>query len=294
MPKYWNAVPPSLRCPLCDDALASDNSALRCPHGHTYDVARDGYVNLLVSRQKLSPTVGDNKAMLRARQVFLGRGYYAPLADAVHAYAREYLTALDRGERSISILDAGCGTGYYLARLLPALSAAFPGERIWACGLDVSRDAAAVAARAHPEMYVVVADLTRTLPVADGSVDVALNIFSPRNAAEFARVIRPDGLLLTVIPTERHLASLRSALPMLDIEPNKRARISDQVAGAFHLVASDTLEYEMSLPGSDLAALVAMTPAYRRLTEQDLERVAQMSPRPAQASFEILRFRRSR
>lgn len=294
MPKRWETVPPFLVCPLCGGALAVDGASLYCPARHTFDIAREGYVNLLVTTQKWSSLRGDSAGMLRARRAFLERGHYAPLAEAISAAVSDHLARSARASQALSVLDAGCATGYYLGHLCATLGTVTPERRVWSCGVDVSREAAAMAARAHPETYVFVADVTRRLPVADESLDALLNVFAPRNPAEFARILRPGGLLLTVIPSERHLASLRATLPLLSIEANKRDHIREAFAGAFTLESSASVEYEMDLSGADQASLLAMTPARRHISEQDLERVAALPPQRTRASFEILRFLRAR
>lgn len=293
MPKRWETVPPFLVCPLCDAALTVDGATLRCSARHTFDVAREGYVNLLVATRKQSPLLGDSAEMLRARRAFLAKDHYAPLARAITAHVGDHLARYASTPPALSVLDAGCATGYYLGQLQAALHASSPETTIWTCGVDVSRAAASMAARAHPEAYVVVADVTRRLPAADESLDALLNVFAPRHPAEFARILRPGGLLLTVIPSERHLASLRETLPLLGVEENKREHIRDAFAGGFDLESSATVEYELELSGADQASLLAMTPARRHINVQDLERVAALPPQTTRASFETLRFLRA-
>lgn len=294
MPRQWEAVPPCLRCPICRSDFALDGHSLRCERRHTFDVSREGYVNLLVSRGRLAPTVGDSRPMLRSRQAFLAGDHYAPLSHAIGSAVREHVARRDATERDYTVVDVGCGTGYYLDTMRDFLRAAGDGQGYWTCGLDVSREATSLAARAYPESYFVVADVTRAVPLADASVDVALNVFSPRNAAEFARIIHPGGLLLVMIPTERHLKSLRADLPMLGIEANKPEHVRQQLEESFFVAQGETLTYELDLSGRDVVALVEMTPAHRRLTELDRERLAVVGPRHAEVSVEILQFRRSR
>lgn len=293
MPHRWERVPPYLLCPVCRAALAPCGVSLRCERGHSFDVAREGYVNLLVARKRLAPTVGDSRAMLLARQAFLAQGHYARLADAIRAAVLEQAAGLHQASGDLSVVDLGCGTGYYLAHLCAALRQATRAGTLWPCGLDVSRDAASLAAKSDPDTYFIVADVTRALPLADASVDVALNVFAPRNAAEFARIVRPEGLLLIVIPTERHLSSLRERRPLLGIEANKLEHVCAQLAGAFRLDQQVTLTYELHLTGPDVASLIEMTPAYRHLTELDRALVARADPQHAEASFDVLHFRRS-
>src|SRR3954466_5497458 len=178
-----DAVLPYLRCPNCGSTLAADPPrAVRCPRGHSFDVAKQGYLTLTAGR---APHAGDTAEMVADRAAFLAAGHYDVVADALAAE-----TPPTRG----LLLDAGTGTGFYLARVLT--------DRPYALGLglDVSKPALRRAARAHPRAAAVLADLWRPLPVADGSAAVILNVFAPRNGPEFHRVLAPDGRLLVVTP----------------------------------------------------------------------------------------------
>lgn len=182
---------PELTCPVCGGVLHREERSLRCGAGHCYDIARQGYVNLLRSNQSKSKRHGDDKRMVAARTAFLDAGYYAPLRDAVAAAAAEF-TAGDA-----DVLDAGCGEGYYTAQVLHTLQQ--QGRTPSVCGVDISRDALICAHRRAPELTLAVASIAH-LPVADASCDLLLNVFAPHDAGEFARVLRPRGVLLRVIP----------------------------------------------------------------------------------------------
>ena len=182
---------PELTCPVCGGVLHREEHSLRCGAGHCYDIARQGYVNLLRSNQSKSKRHGDDKRMVAARTAFLDAGYYAPLRDAVAAAAAEF-TAGDA-----DVLDAGCGEGYYTAQVLHTLQQ--QGRTPSVCGVDISRDALICAHRRAPELTLAVASIAH-LPVADASCDLLLNVFAPHDADEFARVLRPQGVLLRVIP----------------------------------------------------------------------------------------------
>ena len=175
---------PELTCPVCGGALHREERSLRCGAGHCYDLARQGYVNLLRTNRSKDKRHGDDKRMVAARTAFLDAGYYAPLRDAIAAAATEY-TSGDAG-----VLDAGCGEGYYTAHVLHTLQA--QGASPSVCGVDISRDALICAHRRAPELTLAVASIAH-LPVADASCDLVLNVFAPHDAAEFARVLRPQG-----------------------------------------------------------------------------------------------------
>ena len=187
---------PALQCPRCGGAFSLTDQSLICENGHCYDLSRRGYVNLAPDHRQ----TGDkyDEALFESRgRVFAG-GFYAPVRDALCA-------ALADRSGSFALVDAGCGEGYY-AR---AVQARFPDAR--AIGLDLNRDAVALAARSAERGGWFVADLKR-LPVRSGAADVVLNVFSPADYAEFRRVLAPDGELIKIVPGPDYLREVRSAV----------------------------------------------------------------------------------
>ncbi|MUK01102.1 methyltransferase domain-containing protein [Vibrio cholerae] len=247
-------LPPALlQCPVCDHPLLLLDSTLGCEHGHRFDAARQGYVNLLTG--KGSPFDGDTADMVEARANFLGSGHYAPLRDAVVAAAL-------RGSSSPAVaLDAGAGTGYYLEGLVSAAPGVYP------VALDISKTALRRAARRIPSGVSIVWDVWRKLPLADRSVDVLLNVFAPRNAAEFARVLAPGGSLVVVTPRPGHLAGLEAVGPLLSVPAQK----ADDVEAAFGGVLTETLreelDYVMTLPPGLARSALVMGPAAHHAPE---------------------------
>jgi 23S rRNA (guanine745-N1)-methyltransferase len=241
-------VLPLLRCPLCRAPLRRDGGAVSCPDGHAFDVARQGYVNLLPGGMRKDP--GDTAAMVRARTDFLDRGHFAELAERVAD-----LTAGLAGERAGCVVDAGAGTGYHLARTLDKL----PGRV--GVALDVSRYAIRRAARAHDRIGAVVADVWRPLPVADAVASVVLDVFAPRNGAEFRRILAPGGALVVVTPTARHLAELVEPLGLLTVDARKDERVAGALGGYF--TTADAFEHEQTLllERPDVAAAASMGPS---------------------------------
>lgn len=292
-----------LTCPICDEPLLEDGAALKCPHGHAFDVAREGYVNLLRGKPR-----GDTREMARARRTFLDQGWYVPLADRLSALAVRCLAERDAPEAAAApgVLDAGCGEGYYLRRLMDALApvapaGGTPGVKAWRApagkrvylGIDVSKDTIHMAARRNPHARFVVADLTRRLPVATGAVALLLNVFAPRNAGEFARIVAPGGSLLVAIPGPAHLAELRDTLSLLGIEPEKERHVTAQLAAGFALTERESVEYVMRLDRAAVTALVAMTPNAWHCTEDTAAAITSLGAETAvTASFRALRFRR--
>lgn len=235
------SVVPLLACPVCGRRFSLADRSLVCAAGHSFDIARQGQVNLL---GHAAPRNADSAEMVAARLAFLSAGWYGPIAEAL---AR-------RASGARRILDAGSGPGWYLARVLD--------RRPDAVGIaaDVSPAAARRAARAHPRIGAIVADTWRTLPVRDGCVDAVLCVFAPRNAAEFARVLSPGGLLLVVSPGPDHLAVSRERLGLLGIQDDKHSAIMRAMSGAFEAVVTTTIRETLELDATSLRHLVDMGP----------------------------------
>lgn len=255
--------------------------SLACPAGHCFDLARAGYANLARSRR-----TGDSAEMLHARRRFLDAGHYQPLSDLVNRLVGEHYQ-----ERPLTVVDAGCGEGYYLGRLLRSF-----GERICvhALGLDLARDAARLAAARYQDACFLVADLADHIPVLDGLTDVLLTIFAPRHGREFARVLAPGGLLLSAIPAPEHLGELRHILPLIGIEERKAEHLRAALGDSFVPAGSERLSYPLSLAGEAVGDLVAMTPTARHLDDAARARLAWLagSSLTVTASFLVLSFHR--
>jgi 23S rRNA (guanine745-N1)-methyltransferase len=228
---------------VCGAALQLHARALRCPSGHSFDVARQGHVHLAPGSRALA---GDTAAMVAARAEFLAAGHYAAIS-----------AALARAAGGIDapgvVVDAGGGTGQHLAAVLDAL----PGRA--GIVLDTSTAALRRAARAHPRMAAVAADAWGSLPLRDGAAAIVLSVFAPRGARELRRILAPGGAVLAVTPTERHLAELREPLGMLDIPEGK----ADRVAAGLGLAERErhTIEAPLRLTAKEALLAARMGPA---------------------------------
>ena len=277
-----------LVCPVCHGTLAAEPGVLRCRRGHTFDLAREGYVNLLPSGHGRSGKSGDAAGMIQARARFLERGHYDALADAVVACAGAAFSASASGDEGPrAILDAGCGTGDFLARVGRAT-----GDDACLLGFDVSRDAVRFAARRHPHAFFFVNDVEHRLALADGAIDLLLDIFAPRSPAEFARVLRPGAGLIVVLPTDDHLHELREKLPLLDVGPEKEARLAQALGDTFERVEREIVHDERTLPPDDVADLLHMTPSAWHLPEGAWQDAAALGEVRVTFGFIVLRFRR--
>ncbi|MDQ0756425.1 methyltransferase domain-containing protein [Arthrobacter sp. B3I4] len=245
-------VPASLAalvCPVCRSPFAADSTgrSLLCPDGHSFDAAKQGYFNFLTGKGTVFEA--DSPDMVAARFDFLSAGHYRGLAESVADLAAPLLA-----RPGAAVLDAGTGTGHYLRAVLDRAPAA-------AVGLDISKFALRRAARLNPEALNVVSDVWQRLPLPNDAVDVIMVVFAPRNAAEFARVLRPSGRLIVVTPREGHLAEVAGRTGMLGIEPAKDERLSASLAGRFGARPAQDVDLALDLSPADVANLALMGPA---------------------------------
>ncbi len=287
-----------LRCPVCGRVLEEDGRGARCAAGHTFDRAREGYLNLLRS-SKAGDRTGDPKAAARSRRDFLDRGYYRPLRDELVRLVGELVAEKadgatgetdveelgddpTRAARSLlALLDICCGEGYYTSAL-----GAVAG--VDAYGFDLSKEMVRLAAK-RGGASCFVANM-KAIPVADGSFDVATHLFAPFMEREFARVLKPGGVLFTVIPGERHLFGLKEAVydtPYLNDERLPQTAELELVAR--HRVAADIV---LETP-ADIEAVFQMTPYYYRTSERDRAKLAGLTELATPIEFVIGEYRKA-
>lgn len=242
-------------CPVCGLALQTEKPAWRCPSGHSFDVARQGYVNLLTVDRKHSRQPGDSPAQLHSRRAFLSEGHYAPLARRVGELAAE--------ENPSAVLDAGCGEGYYLTELGKAL----PEAERW--GVDISKEAVRLAAARDKSAHWLTATAAH-LPFGDGSFDCVLSMFALTAEAEFHRVLRPGGLFLQVLSGPEHLLALRK---LIYPELLHREKEQHRELPGFTLERSETVEFSFTLTENrQILDLLAMTPHFMRISKEGADR----------------------
>jgi len=235
-------------------------------------------VHLLPTGHGQSGRVGDAPEMVRARRSVIQRGHLDPLVAAIRARVAEM-------GRIRTVLDVGCGEGTLVGSV--ALAAGAQGY-----GMDLSKAALRIAARAHPEVTFFVGDLTHRLGVASVSVDLLLNVFAPRNPSEFSRILSTEGTLLLVIPAADHLVELRGRIRLLRIDEEKEERTVDRLASHLVGVAAESLRYTRFLPPEELATLVAMTPSSRHLAPSEIAELEGGEGLAVTFSMRILTFRR--
>ena len=268
------------RCPICAAPLIREGRAYRCSNGHSYDIAREGYVHLLPPIKKLSKAPGDDKDMVAARVRFLGAGYYEPLRRTLEEEAVRY------AEEGACLLDSGCGEGYYTAGIAQALREAGKSPRT--AGIDLSKSALRHAARRDKETEFAVASAYH-LPVADTSIDLIVNCFSPMAGEEFLRVLRPGGRLLYVVPAPDHLWELKEVLYETPY-PNPE---EDILYPGFSTLGEVKVENAITITDhEDLMALFRMTPYCWKTPREGVARLEGLDQLTVRASFRVLAFQK--
>lgn len=239
-----------LMCPVCRESLNLTEKTWHCVNHHSYDVAKQGYVNLHVVQHKHSKNPGDTPESVQARRAFLSAGFYAPLQQEIVKIIRE----LDI-ENS---LDIGCGEGYY--------TDAMQAEVLQCVGVDIAKNAVQVAAKMNKKVTWVVGT-GAILPVLDQSIDLCTSLFSPIPELEILRVLKTEGYLLIVTPAKDHLYTMREAL-FEEVTPHEPSKFVQQLSEHFDLIQDIVVDAPMVLSQQDLKNLLAMTPyAYKAKAE---------------------------
>jgi 23S rRNA (guanine745-N1)-methyltransferase len=248
-------------CPVCQLPLTWQQSAWRCDKLHSFDRAKEGYVNLLRVQDKNSKDPGDNKDMVMARRAFLEQDHYLPLATKVADLLQDYFSQHEQGI-SLSLFDAGCGEGYYLAKIKQQLTLA--GLTVNASGSDISKSAIQKAAKKHPDIAYAVAS-SFNLPVERNSQDGVIQVFAPSSADEIKRILKDQGWWLSVTPAPEHLFALKQ---QVYDQAQKHETVSTLPEG-FSLVSQTRLSFEMHFTTLEQRQnLLMMTPFYWTISEQ--------------------------
>ena len=255
-------------CPNCRSKLFVLPSSVRCLKGHSFDISKQGYVNLLLDNSQ-NKRHGDDKLMVKARTDFLNKGYYEPLRNAL-------CEIIGNGHK---VLDSGCGEGYYTEAIA---------KNNEVCGIDISKDALKVAAKRCFNVPFAVASIG-DIPLENSSRDVIVNVFAPDSPDEFNRVLCENGRLITVVPMERHLYSLKSAI--YD-EPYLNPAVEFDRKG-YELLVKRELKYSITLGcNKDIVSLFKMTPYYYKTGKSDQEKLTKLNTLTTEIEFCVLEYKK--
>lgn len=267
-------------CPVCRNELLEEEKLYRCGKGHCFDKSKFGYVNLLQSQKSSAKRHGDDRMMIRARRDFLDGNYYGFLRDEIFDICNSYL------ENGSCVIDAGCGEGWYSAGIKQKLLE--NGKNVSFYAADISKDALEFLSKRKSGISAAVASVFE-LPFADESADLLLNIFSPEADGEYCRVLRKGGIMIRVIPLEKHLFELKAAIydkpylndiPVTDIEGFTVADIR-RISGKILLSSNEAIQN-----------LFKMTPYYYKTGVSDQQKINSLDSLETKAEFEIRIYRK--
>lgn len=261
-------------CPVCRQRLELVSKTWRCEQGHSYDIAKQGYVNLHVVQHKHSKNPGDTPESVDARRAFLQGGYYQPLQQAVVHLLKDLKAKM--------VLDIGCGEGYYTSAMQQVVEQCI--------GVDIAKNAVQRAAKLNDKVTWVVGT-GATLPVIDQSMDVCTSLFSPIPQTEILRVLKDDGYLIVVTPATDHLYAMREAL-FEQVNPHTPQKFVEQLQDLFELKEQQVIDAPLVLDQQALKNLIAMTPyAYKASPERRMQ-LEQKAHLQVTASFQIYLFQK--
>lgn len=260
--------------------LENTGKSYLCASGHGFDIARSGYVNLLLSKHAGRAVHGDNKLMVQARRDFLDKGYYAPLCEAVCGEALKY------AKNGSVVLDAGCGEGYYTSAMRAAFDRSDIAVKMF--GVDISKVAVEYAAKRDKSVRFAAASVFH-LPVASGSCDLLVTMFAPYCGEEYSRVLKSGGIMIMAIPSENHLWELKQAI----YDTPYRNEVKPYELEGFEHVGVRRVRFTMELHDStDIRSLFSMTPYYYKTGRTEQERLEALAELTVQADFEVLTYRK--
>lgn len=244
---------PEYICPICASDLVPNNKQLRCQHNHSFDFAKEGYVNLLPVQLKKSLNPGDDKNMVLARREFLASGHYQFLRDHIIEVLKRHTTD--------TLVDLGCGEGYYTNEIQTQFSDAM------VYGIDISKSAVKYAAKRNVQVHYSVGTISH-LPFKDNTTDVILNVFAPLVAEECKRILHPNGIVVRVSPAAKHLWQLKQY-----IYDTPQPHESPKPLNGFELTERIEIKQATKITGHDAEQLLLMTPFGWKITEQNRQRL---------------------
>lgn len=256
-------------CPICHNSLALHDKSLKCQNSHSFDIAKEGYVHLLPVQFKHSKQPGDNKAMVQARRDFLAAGHYQPLAERLTTLAKQYAIA------NPSVLDSGCGEGYYTNEHTKI------SEQVY--GVDIAKEAIKKAAKKYKQCQFSVSSIAQ-YPFSNESFDWIYSIYAPLKESEFLRLLKEDGKLVTVTPAANHLFELKSLI----YQTPEKHQDEKEPFNTLKLIHSEKLTYQFAMnTAQERLNLLSMTPFAFKSSDKLINKLNELSTMSCTADFHI-------
>ena len=260
-----------LKCPVCSETIWIDNNSYVCKNRHSFDIAKEGYVNLLSGSHRAGNLIGDNRDMAYSRQSFLSKGYFDALTNQLKICFDGF------GFDNSIVLDICCGEGYYSSKL----AANFPYQFY---GFDISKNMIRIAAKKKSPVTYFVANMAH-LPINDSCFDIAFHLFAPFHNDEFSRVIKMDGYLISVIPGRRHLFELKQIMYENPYENDEQPPVADNFTLIDKIHVSDTITLNNS---QDIMSLLKMTPYFYHTFDAGKAKLNAFSSLTTEIEFSVL------
>lgn len=279
--KYVSNFETIFACPICNSSIkVFEFKSLICSNHHTFDFAKQGYINLTTH----SVNTKYNKDLFEARRKLITEsGFFEPLNHSIAKVINNHVGTIE----TISILDSGCGEGSHLSNICDIVSSDFY-KRVVGVGIDISKEGIMVASKNYTNKIWAVADLSNT-PFKNTQFDVILNILSPSNYAEFKRVLKPDGIVIKVVPQSHYLKELREHLFQKPEKQNySNAETVERFKESFQFVECSRLSYTMNLNKPYIQSLVQMTPLTWTTTEERVKSFLNQDSAQITVDFDIL------
>lgn len=277
------------QCPVCGQklakALSKSENAFRCGANHSYDISKEGYVNLLLANQKRTKEPGDSKEMIAHRKFFLELGYYDDLSDWLNKTVSELIK---KYPAPANILDVGCGEGYYAARLQEFTKKSNQSAQLWA--IDISKPAIQKAAKRDPDIQWSIGSSFQ-LPYLTESLDIIFSIFSPFDPKEISRVLKPKGKLIVIRPGKNHLKELASLIyDKFELQGNPAG--IEEYPGLQRLKTFE-LTYQIHLKNKkEIESLIGMTPYFWSLNQEKKSQISEKQELKTTVDFQISIFQK--
>lgn len=270
-------------CPVCKEQLNNEEKTYSCKNGHSFDKARQGYVNLLPVNKRHSSAPGDSREMVMSRRRFLESGKYEIFSDMLN----EIVTQISANRQKITIVDCGCGEGYYDGRLCEYLDKLKINYS--AVGFDISKEAVKAAAGKYKQISFAVASAF-DIPVTDNGADIALAVFSPMVEGEFCRILKDGGYLIYAVPGVRHLMGLKEAVYEQPYENTEK----DTVYKGFRLTDRRSAKGVLTLAGEEAVDLFKMTPYYYKSEISAIDKIRLKDKIDTEIQFDFLVYRKEK